>query len=168
MILLVKFHRLDDRLPALPDDDRICLEITHINRGSFVNDIRVLADQEPAHVWEEEASLRVVRVRIRVREFMVDSVVPYPFVKVILQNALSNNYNTFLQKFLRGAYFFMNNLFYIFENIFAILFIKGIDHTYEEIVITNVYSDECCFFLKWTNKFALARDLLGKLRSVKS
>lgn len=101
MILFVKFHRLildvfDDKLPALPDNDRIRLEITHINRGSLINDIRMLADQQPAHMWEEEASLRIMWVRICVREFMVNSVIPHPFVKVILQNALNNNYNASL------------------------------------------------------------------------
>lgn len=70
----------------MPDDDKILLKIAHIDRGSLVDDIRVLTDQEPAHMREEEASLCVVRVRVRVREFMMDSVIPHPLVNVILQN----------------------------------------------------------------------------------
>lgn len=71
-------------VPALPDDDRVLLEITHIDRRALADDVRVLADQEPAHVREEEAPLCVVRIRVCVRKLMVNSVVPHPLINVIL------------------------------------------------------------------------------------
>lgn len=75
-------------LPALPNDNRILLEIAHVDRGTLADDIRMLAYQEPAHVREEEASLRVVRICIRVRKLMMDSVIPHPFVNMILRNII--------------------------------------------------------------------------------
>lgn len=74
--------------PALPNDNRILLEIAHVDRGTLVDDVRMLAHQEPAHVREEEASLRVVRIRIRVRKLVVDSMIPHPFVNMILQSII--------------------------------------------------------------------------------
>lgn len=86
MRLILENDVFDDKLPALPDDNGILLQITHVDRGSLADHIRMFADQEPAHVREEETSLRVMGVRISVREFMMDSVIPHPLVNVILQN----------------------------------------------------------------------------------
>lgn len=44
----------------------------------------MLSDEQPAYVREEESSLRVVRIRVGVRELVVNSVVPHPFVDVVL------------------------------------------------------------------------------------
>lgn len=76
----------DDVKPALPDDNKILLEIAHINRSPFADDIRMLTDQKPTHVRKEETPLRVVRIRVRVREFMMDSVIPHPLINMILES----------------------------------------------------------------------------------
>lgn len=75
-------------VPALPYDDGVLFEIAHVDCGTLVDDVRVLANQEPTHMREEEAPLRVMRIGVRVCEFMVNSVIPYPFVNVILRNLI--------------------------------------------------------------------------------
>lgn len=44
---------------------------------------------------KEEASLRVVRICIRVRKLMMDSVIPHPFVNMILRNI---NFSRIIEK----------------------------------------------------------------------
>lgn len=44
----------------------------------------MLAQHQPAHVREEEATLRVVRIGIGVREFVMHPVIPDPLVNMVL------------------------------------------------------------------------------------
>lgn len=72
------------RSPFLEHNHRVCLEVLQLQLASLFDDVGMLADQQPADVGEEEAPLSVVGVGVRLRELVVDSVVPGPLVDVIL------------------------------------------------------------------------------------
>lgn len=69
----------------LPHDDRVSFQVFHVDRATFGGDVRMFAHHQPAHVREEEAAGRVVRVCIRVGELVMDPVVAHPFVYVVLE-----------------------------------------------------------------------------------
>lgn len=72
-------------LLALPDDHPVLLEVGHVHGATLDQHVAMLADHQPAHVREEEASLRVVRVGVGVRELVVHTMVAHPLVDVVLE-----------------------------------------------------------------------------------
>lgn len=63
----------------------IVLQITHVDLGAEFFNVRMLFDQQPAHMREEESSLWVVRIRIRVGEFVMHSMIAHPLDNVFLR-----------------------------------------------------------------------------------
>lgn len=59
-------------VPFLEHNDRILLKVWHIDSGALFEDIFVLSQHQPADVWEEKPSLRVMGVRVRLRELVVN------------------------------------------------------------------------------------------------
>lgn len=49
-------------IPSLEHDNSISLEVTEVQLGSFLNNIWVLANQQPANMSKEEASRGIVWV----------------------------------------------------------------------------------------------------------
>lgn len=72
-------------LLALPDDHPVLLEVGHVHGATLDQHVAMLADHQPAHVREEEASLCVVRVGVGVRELVVHTMVAHPLVDVVLE-----------------------------------------------------------------------------------
>lgn len=69
---------------SLEPDDRVFQQVSEIQLPALLDDIAVLAHEEPADVGEEEAAAGVVRVRVRLRVLVVHAVVPAPLVDVVL------------------------------------------------------------------------------------
>lgn len=69
----------------MPHDNRVGFQVFHVDHATLAGHVRVLADHQPAHVREEKSPRRVVRIGVRVGELVVDSVVPDPFVYVVLE-----------------------------------------------------------------------------------
>lgn len=76
-------HRQEPLL--LPHDDPVDLQVAHVDRLALRDHLRVRRQEQPADVREEEAPPCVVRVGIRLRVFVVDSVVVRPGVRVTLR-----------------------------------------------------------------------------------
>lgn len=72
-------------LLSLELDHRISKQVSDVKLSPLLNDIWMLANQQPPDVGEEEASARIVGVRICLRVLVVGSVVPGPLEDVILQ-----------------------------------------------------------------------------------
>lgn len=58
--------------------DGIAFQVAHVNFLSLLQNFRVLLAHQPSHVGEEKTSSRVVRISIRVRELVMNSMVPGP------------------------------------------------------------------------------------------
>lgn len=74
--------------PLLEHDGAVPFEVAEVNTGTPAPHVGMLANQEPAHVREEEAPARVVRVGVSVGELVVHAVVPHPLVDVVLQHKM--------------------------------------------------------------------------------
>lgn len=71
-------------LLSLEPDDGVVQQVGEVQLPALLDDVAVLAHEEPADVGEEEAAAGVVRVRVRLRVLVVHTVVPAPLVDVIL------------------------------------------------------------------------------------
>lgn len=71
-------------LLVLKHDDFVGLQIGHVDGLVLLLDGRMLLGHQPSHVREEETPFGVVRIRIRVRELVVQSVIPHPRVHRVL------------------------------------------------------------------------------------
>lgn len=71
-------------LPFLPNDDGILFQVAHIDGGTLLDYIGMFANHQPAHMREKESSLRVMGIRVRVRKFVMHSMVSNPLVDMIL------------------------------------------------------------------------------------
>lgn len=72
-------------LLSLEPDDGVVQQVSEIQFSPLLNDVPVLAHEQPADVGEEEATAGVVRVCVRLRVLVVHAVVSAPLVDVILQ-----------------------------------------------------------------------------------
>lgn len=94
-----EYRHEDDVQSSLPNDYGIGFHVAHVYLGSLLDDVGMLADQQPAHVGEEEASFSVVRVGVGVCELVVHSVISDPFVQMVLKKnsqffqAIIHNHN---------------------------------------------------------------------------
>lgn len=68
----------------LEHDEGISLQVGHVNLLSILDDFGMLPGHQPADVGEEEAAIRVVRIRVRVRVFVVLPMVAHPNPEAIL------------------------------------------------------------------------------------
>lgn len=75
----------------LPHDHRVGFQVFHIDRTALGGYVRVFADHQPAHVWEEKSSRWVVWVGVSIGELVVNSVVSDPFVYVVLESQRLEN-----------------------------------------------------------------------------
>lgn len=75
----------------LPHDHRVGFQVFHIDGTALAGYVRVFADHQPAHVWEEKSPRRVVWVGVRVGELVVNPVVSDPFVYVVLESQRLEN-----------------------------------------------------------------------------
>lgn len=75
----------------LPHDHRVGFQVFHIDYTALAGYVRVFADHQPAHVWEEKSPSRVVWVGIRVGELVVNPMVSDPFVYVVLESQRLEN-----------------------------------------------------------------------------
>lgn len=69
----------------LEHNHRILLQVTHVDELALLLHLRMLTDQQPTHVGEEESPGGVMRVGISVRELMMDSMISGPFVDRVLE-----------------------------------------------------------------------------------
>ncbi len=69
---------------SLIEYNRIFQNITTIHRFTTSNDFGVLLTHEPSHVREEEAPFRIVWISVRLRELVMSSMVPSPYIDVVL------------------------------------------------------------------------------------
>lgn len=76
----VKLHSL-----LLEHDHGILLQVAHVDHLALGLHLRVLADQQPAHVGEEEATGRVMGISVSVGELVMHSMVTGPFVDAVLE-----------------------------------------------------------------------------------
>lgn len=60
-------------LLSLKTTNRVSFDVTEIDLTSFLFDHRMFLDHQPTHVGEEETSWVIVRIRVGVRIFVVDS-----------------------------------------------------------------------------------------------
>lgn len=58
--------------------ERIVVDVRHVDGAAASVDLGVLALHQPPDVREEEPSVRVVRIRVRLAELVVHPVVAYP------------------------------------------------------------------------------------------
>lgn len=58
-------HLTSGHLLSLEPDDRVIQQVSEIQLPALLDDVAVLAHEEPADVGEEEAAAGVVRVRVR-------------------------------------------------------------------------------------------------------
>jgi hypothetical protein len=58
-------------LPALETNDRISRNVTHVNRATLDDDVRMLFGQQPADMRKEHTATTVVRISIGFREFVM-------------------------------------------------------------------------------------------------
>ena len=65
-------------------DHRVRLQVRHLQLAPLLQDVGVLADEQPADVGEEETPQGIVGVGVRLRVLVVCAVVPRPFVDVVL------------------------------------------------------------------------------------
>lgn len=65
-------------------DDRIGEDVAHVDLAALLLDQRMLVHHEPADVRKEEAPVRVVRIGVRLRVFVVHPVVAHPVVDGVL------------------------------------------------------------------------------------
>ena len=72
-------------LLALKANDGVGQEIADINCGAATFHFGMFLAQQPADVSEEESALGIVRIRIRLTELVVHSMIARPLVYVILQ-----------------------------------------------------------------------------------
>lgn len=72
------------KIPSLEHDNSIVVQITQVDLFSLRNDIRVLFNQQPSDVREEETVFGIVRVGIGFGVLMVNTMVPRPFKNIIL------------------------------------------------------------------------------------
>ena len=71
---------------SLEHNNGISSNVIHGNPFPFRVDIPVFLDKQPAHVGKEEPSVGIVGVSVSVGKLMVDSMVPDPFIDVVLQS----------------------------------------------------------------------------------
>lgn len=77
--------------PALlPHDDPVRLQVAHVDGQPLLDDGRVRRQEHPADVREEEAASRVMRIRIGLRVFVMDTMVERPCVSVALENVAAD------------------------------------------------------------------------------
>lgn len=69
----------------LKHDNRVCLQVGQVQLLSLLNHIWMLANHEPTHMRKEKATGGIVRVGIRLGELMVNTVVPRPFINMVLK-----------------------------------------------------------------------------------
>ncbi|GBN26681.1 hypothetical protein AVEN_188334-1 [Araneus ventricosus] len=74
--------------PSLESNNRVSPEIFQTNSLTFLSHIRMLPAHQPTNVSEEESALDVVRICIGFGEFVVDPVIPAPFIDVILKHKI--------------------------------------------------------------------------------
>jgi hypothetical protein len=67
-------HSKLDYVLGLEPQDWIVLQVAHVDFRLELHQFRMLLDQQPANVGEEEASTRIERVPISVSELVVSSV----------------------------------------------------------------------------------------------
>lgn len=78
-------------LLSLEYQDRVFVQITQVDGFALLDNVRMLADQKPSHMGEEEAPCCVMRIRVRLRVPVVDTVVARPFNDVILKSRVLAN-----------------------------------------------------------------------------
>lgn len=64
--------------------DGIVVDVAHVEHTTFSQHFWMLMHHEPADVRKEEASIRIVRIGISFREFVVHTMITNPFVNGIL------------------------------------------------------------------------------------
>lgn len=72
----------------LEHDDFICLQVRQLQLLALLDDVGVLAYEQPANVSEEKAPHCIVGVGIRLRVLVVNPVVPRPLVDVVLEEIM--------------------------------------------------------------------------------
>lgn len=70
---------------SLELQDRIALDVTHIDFRTELLHVRMLLAQQPAHVSEEEAALDVMWIGVCVAKFVVNSMVAHPLDHIVLR-----------------------------------------------------------------------------------
>lgn len=68
-------------------DDWILQDIRHVDLTTATQNFRMLEHHKPAHVGEEESTVGIVRIGIRLRVLVVDPMVTNPVVKSILNTS---------------------------------------------------------------------------------
>lgn len=69
----------------LEHNHRILLQVTHINELALLLHLRMLTDQQPTHVGEEESPGGIMGICISVRELVMHSMISGPFVDRVLE-----------------------------------------------------------------------------------
>lgn len=66
----------------------ISVQVAHVDLRTKLLHVRMLFDQQPAHVREEEAALRVVRISIGVGELVMNSMIAHPLEDILFFSRL--------------------------------------------------------------------------------
>ena len=74
--------------PSLEGADRVVVEVTHVNGLPLRLHFGVLPHEQPAHVREEETSLRIVGISVRFWVLVMRPVVTWPLDDVILKDSI--------------------------------------------------------------------------------
>lgn len=76
-------------LLATKHDDRICQYITHIELTTLSNYIWMFFQHQPANVGKEKSPVAIMRIRIRIRIFMMHFMISNPVVRIILKKIIT-------------------------------------------------------------------------------
>lgn len=79
-----KQHFQQNEIFLMETHDRIGQNVTHVQLTTTFQHLGMFVHHQPAHVSEEKASIRVVRISIGFRILVVNSVIAYPIVQAIL------------------------------------------------------------------------------------
>lgn len=60
------------------------LNVTHVDLRTKLSHIRMFLAHQPAHMWEEKAARRVMRIGICIGEFVMNSMITCPFDNILI------------------------------------------------------------------------------------
>lgn len=73
-------------MPPLEHHNSVSFQVRQVQLLSFSDDIRVFAHQQPANMSKEKAPFCIMGICIRLREFVVCTVVSGPLINIILES----------------------------------------------------------------------------------
>lgn len=77
-----------DEVLLVEADHGISQNVAHVDLATTTKYLRMLQHHQPAHVGEEESPVSIVGIRIRLRVFVMNSMVANPVVQGVLKGVI--------------------------------------------------------------------------------